>query len=41
GLLTRGDVFAIDTGCVWGRTLTALRLDDKSVFSVKTNSKDI
>ena len=41
GLVTRGDVFAIDTGCVWGRTLTALRLDDKSVFSVKTNSKDI
>ena len=41
GLMTRGDIFAIDTGCVWGRTLTALRLDDKSVFSVKTNSKDI
>ena len=41
GLVTRGDIFAIDTGCVWGRTLTALRLDDKSVFSVKTNSKDI
>jgi len=41
GLMTRGDIFAIDTGCVWGQTLTALRLDDKSVFSVKTNSKDI
>jgi bis(5'-nucleosyl)-tetraphosphatase (symmetrical) len=41
GLIKRGDVFAIDTGCVWGRTLTALRLDDKAVFSVKTNSKDI
>jgi bis(5'-nucleosyl)-tetraphosphatase (symmetrical) len=26
---------AIDTGCVWGKTLTALRLDDRSVFQVK------
>lgn len=41
GLIKRGDIFAIDTGCVWGRTLTALRLDDKLVFSVKTNTKDI
>jgi bis(5'-nucleosyl)-tetraphosphatase (symmetrical) len=41
GLVTRGDIFSIDTGCVWGRALTAIRLDDKSVFSVKANSKDI
>ena len=41
GLVTRGDIFAIDTGCVWGRALTAIRLDDKLIFSVKTNSKDI
>jgi len=40
GLVTRGDIFSIDTGCVWGRSLTAVRLDDKSVFSVKANSKD-
>lgn len=26
---------AIDTGCVWGNTLTALRLDDRTVFQVK------
>ncbi|MBL9017938.1 MAG: symmetrical bis(5'-nucleosyl)-tetraphosphatase [Myxococcales bacterium] len=25
----------IDTGCVWGRSLTAVRLDDRSVFQVK------
>jgi bis(5'-nucleosyl)-tetraphosphatase (symmetrical) len=26
---------ALDTGCVWGKSLTALRLDDRSVFQVK------
>ncbi|MDB4952897.1 MAG: hypothetical protein JWO36_466 [Myxococcales bacterium] len=26
---------AVDTGCVWGKSLTALRLDDRSVFQVK------
>ena len=26
---------ALDTGCVWGRQLTAIRLDDRSVFQVK------
>jgi bis(5'-nucleosyl)-tetraphosphatase (symmetrical) len=25
----------LDTGCVWGKTLTAIRLDDRSVFQVK------
>ena len=27
-------VHHLDTGCVWGRTLTALRLDDERYFSV-------
>ena len=26
---------ALDTGCVWGRSLSALRLDDRMVFQVK------
>jgi bis(5'-nucleosyl)-tetraphosphatase (symmetrical) len=29
GLLIRPDVMALDTGCVWGRQLTALRLEDR------------
>ncbi len=26
---------ALDTGCVWGKSLTAVRLDDRTVFQVK------
>ncbi len=26
---------ALDTGCVWGRTLTAIRIDDRTVYQVK------
>ena len=29
GLLLRDDLVSIDTGCVWGRELTALRLEDR------------
>lgn len=31
GLIARRDVLAIDTGCVWGRSLSALRLEDRQV----------
>lgn len=30
---------AIDTGCVWGRQLTAVRLDDRTVFQIKAVEK--
>jgi bis(5'-nucleosyl)-tetraphosphatase (symmetrical) len=32
GLRLRNGIAALDTGCVWGRELTALRLDDGKVF---------
>lgn len=32
GLLMEPGVLALDTGCVWGRQLTAVRLDDGAVF---------
>jgi bis(5'-nucleosyl)-tetraphosphatase (symmetrical) len=31
GLVARPDVIAIDTGCVWGRSLSALRLEDRLI----------
>ncbi|MGZ8268452.1 MAG: symmetrical bis(5'-nucleosyl)-tetraphosphatase [Burkholderiales bacterium] len=35
GILLRPDVLAIDTGCVWGRELSALRLDDRRLFQCR------
>lgn len=32
GLYTESNVFALDTGCVWGRELSALRLADRKLF---------
>jgi bis(5'-nucleosyl)-tetraphosphatase (symmetrical) len=29
----------IDTGCVWGKSLTAIRLDDRTVFQMKAVEK--
>lgn len=34
GLRITGDLLALDSGCVWGRELTAVRLQDRSVFAV-------
>lgn len=32
-------VYGLDTGCVWGRKLTALRLEDRKLFAVKSRVK--
>lgn len=34
GLYVREDVVALDTGCLWGGRLTALRLEDARIFQV-------
>lgn len=34
GHCPRDNIFALDTGCVWGGQLTALRLEDQQVFQV-------
>ena len=34
GLIARHNLIALDTGCLWGRDLTAVRLGDREVFSV-------
>ncbi|MEE2757961.1 MAG: symmetrical bis(5'-nucleosyl)-tetraphosphatase [Myxococcota bacterium] len=36
-----GSVISMDTGCVWGRTLSAYRLDDGRVFAVPAVPSDI
>jgi bis(5'-nucleosyl)-tetraphosphatase (symmetrical) len=35
GLIRRDNVFGLDTGCLWGRRLTALRLEDRQVRSTQ------
>lgn len=34
GLINRPDLIALDTGCLWGGRLTAMRLEDRQVFAV-------
>jgi bis(5'-nucleosyl)-tetraphosphatase (symmetrical) len=34
GLIDRNGVIGLDSGCVWGRQLTALRLEDRKLFSI-------
>ena len=35
GLHMEPDILAIDSGCVWGRRLTAVRLEDRTVYQVE------
>jgi bis(5'-nucleosyl)-tetraphosphatase (symmetrical) len=32
GLMLRSDLIGLDSGCVWGRALSALRLEDRRLF---------
>jgi bis(5'-nucleosyl)-tetraphosphatase (symmetrical) len=38
GLYCEDNVLAIDSGCVWGRQLTAMRLEDQKVFQVSCHT---
>jgi bis(5'-nucleosyl)-tetraphosphatase (symmetrical) len=40
GLLLRENVIALDTGCLWGGSLSALRLDDRQLFQVPRAEED-
>ena len=35
GLINRADLIALDTGCLWGGKLTAVRLEDRQEFAVQ------
>lgn len=39
GLLCRDDVVSLDTGCLWGGLLTALRLEDRRIFQVRCHPR--
>ena len=38
GLLLRKDVIALDTGCLWGGPMSAIRLEDRKLFQVACNN---
>ena len=39
GLVLRPDLLALDTGCGWGRQLTAVRLEDRALFQVRCDAE--
>lgn len=39
GLHMTANVLALDSGCVWGRALTAVRLEDRQVFQVSCSGR--
>jgi len=39
GLRLEPNLLAIDSGCVWGRQLTAVRLEDRTVFQVNCSTR--
>lgn len=40
GLYLRPNLYALDTGCLWGGALTAMRLEDRAIFQVPCAMED-
>lgn len=40
GLLVRPDLLALDSGCTWGQSLSAVRLEDRQVFQASCPEPD-
>lgn len=40
-ILGEHNVFSLDTGCVWGRSLRAMRLEDLQIFEVPSRQKKV
>ncbi len=40
GLWIEDDVMALDSGCVWNGSLTAVRIEDRAVFSISNRRED-
>jgi len=41
GLKLRPDLLALDSGCVWGGSLSAVRLDDRKLFQVRCQQRQV
>ena len=41
GKTNQDKIFALDTGCVWGGKLTALRLEDKKMYAISSKEKSL
>ena len=39
GITHKENILALDTGCVWGNALTALRLEDRKIFQIEASIK--
>ena len=41
GLCLRPDLLALDSGCLWGGPLSAVRLEDRALFQVDSSPQEI
>ena len=41
GLIVQANVIALDTGCLWGGALTAIRLEDRKLFQINCHAQKV